>query len=337
MKKSTRPNINTISNITGYSKATVSNALNKRRGVKRETSERIFEVAKELGYINQLECNKIRFIVYRLPGSDFAESPVLPMAMKGAERVCMEAGFEVAVNYLDMSANSYQQDLNVLLNDRTHGIVIMGSEVEESEIAKFKEARLPLVLIDYWSDDSDLECIITNAKDSLRQIVEYLVEMGHTKVGYIRSQLRSFPLRDREEALRFYLDKAGYPLLERYICDVGVSSHEAYKSMKKWLEKNTELPTVFFADNDFMAMGAIRAMKDIGIRLPEDVSVVGFDDVSLSELITPRLTTIHVEMERFGELAAQKIISIVQNPSRPKSKEVVSTYFVKRESVADKR
>lgn len=336
MKKSTRPNINTISDITGYSKATVSNALNKRRGVKRETSERIFEVAKELGYINQFECNKIRFVVYRLPGSDFAESPVLPMAMKGAERVCAKAGFEVAVNYLDMSANSYQQDLDALLNDRTHGIVIMGSEVEESEIVKFKESGLPLVLIDYWSDDSSLECIITNAKDSLRQIVEYLVKMGHTKIGYIRSRLRSFPLRDREEALRFYLDQAGCPLLDQYVCDVGVSSHEAYKSMKTWLEKNPELPTAFFADNDFMAMGAIRAMKDVDIKLPEEVSIIGFDDVSLGELITPRLTTIHVEMEWLGELAAQKIISIVQNPSRPKSKEVVSTYFVERESVADK-
>lgn len=336
MRKSTRPNINTISDITGYSKATVSNALNRKRGVKPETSERIFEVAKELGYINQLECNKIRFIVYRLPGSDFAESPVLPMAIKGAERVCEKAGFEVAVNYLDVSANSYQQDLEALLNDRTHGIVIMGSEVEESEIQKFKESNLPLVLIGYWSDDMDLECLITNARDSVRKIVEYLNQKGHTKIGYIRSNLRSYPLRDREEALRFYLDKAGCPLQEQYVCDVGISTNGAYESMRKWLEKKPELPTAFFADNDFMAMGAIRAMKEAGILLPEEVSIIGFDDVPLGELITPRLTTIHVEMELMGELAAKKIISIVQDPSRPKSKEVVSTSFVERDSVADR-
>ena len=77
-------------------------------------------------------------------------------------------------------------------------------------------------------------------------------------------------------------------------------------------------------------------MKEAGILLPEEVSIIGFDDVPLGELITPRLTTIHVEMELMGELAAKKIISIVQDPSRPKSKEVVSTSFVERDSVADR-
>ena len=123
---------------------------------------------------------------------------------------------------------------------------------------------------------------------------------------------------------------------QQYVCDVGISTNGAYESMRKWLEKKPELPTAFFADNDFMAMGAIRAMKEAGILLPEEVSIIGFDDVPLGELITPRLTTIHVEMELMGELAAKKIISIVQDPSRPKSKEVVSTSFVERDSVADR-
>lgn len=335
MRGSTKPNIKTISDITGFSLATVSNALNKRRGVKKETAERIFEVAKELGYIHQYECNKIRFVVYRLPGSDYAESPALPMAMRGAEKISAEAGFELAVSYLDMSANSYPQDLNALLNDRTHGIVIMGSEVVESEIEKFKMANLPLVLIGYWSDDMELECLINNGKDSVRQIVKYLMEKGHTRIGYLRSNLRSYPFREREMALRANLDKCGQPLLDKYICNVGVSTEGSYESVQKWLSTKPELPTAFFADNDFMAMGAIRAMKEVGIRLPEDVSIVGFDDAPVGELITPRLTTIHVEMELLGERATQKIISAIRNPSRPKSKEVVSSYFVERDSVLD--
>lgn len=335
MKPTTKPNIQMISDITGFSPATISNALNNRRGVKKETSERIFGVAKELGYINQAGFDKIRFVVYRLPGSDFAESPVLPMALRGAERACIRAGFEVAVNYYDITSNSYQQELDALLNDRTQGIVIMGSELVESEIDKFKASNLPLVFIDYWSDDMDLECLVNNARDSVGRIVEYLLKKGHTKIGYIRSQLRSYPFREREEALRASLEKAGHPLEEKYVCPVGVSTNSSYASMQGWLATGPELPTAFFADNDFMAMGAMRAMKEAGIRLPEDVSLIGFDNVPISELVTPSLTTVHVEMELLGEIAAQKIISIIQNPSRPKSKEVVATSFVERDSVAD--
>jgi len=328
-----KPSVKTISEITGFSPATVSNALNNKRGVKKETSGKIFDVAKQLGYINSLDANRIRFIIYRQPGSDFTESPSLPRVVRGAKSVCDEAGFEIAITYLNIRSISYRQELDDILNDRTHGVIIMGSEVEESEIDKFKEANLPLVLIDYWSNDMELECLINNGKDSVRRIVEYLSGKGHIKIGYLRAEIRSYPFREREESLRENLIKAGCPLSEKYICNVGVCTDSSYESVKQWLAANPELPTAFFADNDIIAMGAIRAMKEAGISLPKDVSIIGFDDIPMSELITPRLTTIRVNMELLGEIAANKIISTIKDPFRPKSKIMLATAFVERDSV----
>ena len=328
-----KPSVKAIGKLTGFSPATVSNALNNKRGVKKETSCRIFEVAKQLGYINSFDANRIRFIIYRLPGSDFTESPTLPRVIRGAKNVCDKAGFEIAVTYLNIRSISYKHELDDILKDRAHGVVIMGSEVEESEIDKFKEANLPLVLIDFWSSDMELECLVNNGKDSVRQIVEYLLRKGHTKIGYLRAEIRSYPFREREQSLRENLLKSGFPLSEKYICTVGVCTDSSYESMKQWLAANPELPTAFFADNDIIAMGTIRAMKEAGIRLPKDVSIVGFDDIPMSELITPRLTTIRTNTELLGEIAADKIISAIKDPFRAKSKIILATTFVERDSV----
>ena len=334
---STKPNIKTISTLTGFSTATISNALNGKRGVKHETMEKILSVAKEIGYVNQSDTNKLRFIVFRVPGGKFAESPVLASAMQGAEKVCSRHGFEVSVIYLDTNSIHYHQELDGILNDRSHGIVIMGSEAVESEIMKFKESNLPLVLIDYWLDDMDIECVINNGKDSIKRIVDYLIGKGHKEIGYFRAKLRAYPFRERGDALEENLNRHGISLKEKYICDIGWSYESSYESVREWLEGKPGLPTAFFADNDFMAMGAIRAMQEMGIRIPEDVSIVGFDNVAMSDVIIPKLTTIQIEPELLGEIAAEKIISAVKDPFRIKSKVVVATSFVERDSVATPR
>lgn len=166
-------------------------------------------------------------------------------------------------------------------------------------------------------------------------MVEHLVQKGHTEIGYIQGDSRIFPFKEREKSLRNSLARHGIPLQDKYVFTVALSIEESYNSMLKLLESDPELPTAFFVDNDVMAVGCMQVMKAKGIRLPEDVSLVSYDDIPMSSIITPRLSTIHTEMEAMGRLAAQKIITLAEDPQRPKSSAIFSTRFVERDSVCD--
>lgn len=335
MKETGKVNIRTISKITGFSPATVSNALNYKRGVKKETSLRIFEVAKDLGYVVNSQINKVRFVIFRKAGSVIEDNPFFSKVMRGAEEMGHQYGFETSVTYLDMRLSTYQDDLARLLADKTCGFVMLGSELEESELPHFMKSGAPLVFLDFWHDDMNCEYIINNNTESVQLLVEHLVEKGHRKIGYIQGDLRMFPFRERERSLRRSLSRHGIPLQDKYIFTVALSMEDSYNSMMRLLDEGLELPTAFFVDNDVMAVGCMQAMKAKGIRLPEDVSLVSYDDIPMSNIITPRLSTIHTEMEALGRLAAQKIITLAEDPQRPKSSTVFSTAFIERDSVYD--
>lgn len=328
-------NIRTISEMTGFSPATVSNALNHKPGVKRQTSDEIFRVAKELGYINSAALNKLRVVVYRKPESVIIDNPFFSKLLTGAEQTCRENGFEVLVTYLDPRLSTYEHELAAVLEDHSCGIVMLGSELDEKELPRFKASGLPLVFIDYWDEDMETECILNNSRESVRRLTEYLLQKGHRQIGHIRSKMSAYPFHQREAALVKTLAAHGAPLDPRFIFDVQSSMDGAYLDMARLLAQKPTLPTAFFADNDVIALGAMRAMREAGLCLPEDVSIVGFDDVPMGEISAPRLTTVHVQQAYLGRLAAMKIIESSQDPMRSKSSILVATSFVERDSVRD--
>jgi LacI family transcriptional regulator/LacI family purine nucleotide synthesis repressor len=326
-----------ISRKTGFSPATVSNALNHKRGVSKETAEIILRVANEMGYQRQGHLNRIQFVMARKSGRVLDESFFHPVVIEGIEREARQ--HDLPTNYvtLDLDNPASVAQIKDMCDDPTGAIILLGTEMWEEDYRPFLNANAPLVVIDGWCSHHFLESIVISNETSAMRAVRYLIDHGHTKIGYLHGnpQIRNFPLRYRGYVSA--MEEAGLPVDERFQTNVGTTLSTALSDMNSWLDGNPELPTAFFADNDVLAVGAAGALTRHGIRVPEDVSLIGFDDLSFAAISAPPLTTIRVPKQEMGELAVRRVIAQTTNDAPFTCVTHVSTAFVERDSVTDRR
>lgn len=327
--------INQISEITGFSKATISNALNHKKGVNKETATEIFRVAKELGYINEESIRKIKFVIYKRNGLIIEDTPFFPLMIGGFEKECRASGFEMVVCNLDKRDDDYEEQVKWLLNDMTSAVVLLGTELMEEDLEIYKSAKCPFLLLDYWSDEMSFNGILINNSDSARMATEYLIGKGHKKIGYLRGNYRIKAFRSRFVGYSVAMNKKNLPIDSNFTVTLSTTMNGAYKDMIEYLKTNPSLPTAYFADNDMVALGAMKALQEAGHRIPEDISIIGFDDLPFSEIASPRLTTLRVPKQEMGQAAVRRIIEMIHEKSNIKFKIQVCTSFVERDSVRE--
>lgn len=332
-----KASIKQISELTGFSPATISNALNHKKGVNRKTAETIFRVAKEIGYISENKISKIKLVIYKRNGLIIDDSPFFSVLLKGVESECRASGYEMVMCNLDRNDPDYKEQVNAILNDTSSAVILLGTELLDDEFPLFMNPSCPMVLLDCWSSNFPLNAVLINNADSVGNAVEYLVRRGHEEIGYLRGRFRIKAFTSRSAGYSRALSKHNLPLNNKYIFTVDTTMDGAYRDMKGYLEKRAKMPTAFFADDDMIALGCIKAFQEFGYRVPEDISVIGFDDLPFCEISSPRLTTIKVYKYEMGQLAVRKVIELMKNHSQINTKIQVCTEFVERDSVADLR
>ena len=201
----------------------------------------------------------------------------------------------------------------------------------------FANAAAHLIVLDGWSDRQYFDAVVIANTDSVLRAVDYLIEKGHKQIGYLAGDLRIRNFKDRERGYRQALEDADLEANPTWRVTLGTTLEGAYRDMGAWLDSvsRDDLPTAFFAENDVLAVGAMRALNEHGIRVPEDVSIIGFDDLSLGAFSNPPLTTVHVPKHEVGEIAVRRLVGNIRNPKSYTCKTAVSTYFVERQSVRE--
>ena len=329
-----KASIKQISQMTGFSPATVSNALNRKRGVNRETSEKIFRTAEELGYQPEKVITKIKFVTYRKNGLIIDNNQFFPSMIEGVERQAKDLGYETIFSRLDYEDDSFEDRLKEVLEDTSSLMILLGAEMLEEDYLLFKGYKGHIVLLDGWSEDMGFDAVMINNTDSVCHAMEYLVEKGHKEIGYLRGNYRIKAFRYREYGYIRVLEKHGLPIREEYQVTIGTQLESAYEDMKRYLESSPKLATAYFADNDIIAIGAMRALQEKGVRIPEDVSIIGFDDIPFSVVPHPELTTIHVFKQDMGETAVRRALDYIRYPGRrEKMKIQICTKYIERGSV----
>lgn len=321
--------------MTGFSPATVSNALNHKKGVNKETAEEILKVANEVGYTNETKISRIKFVIYRRNGSIIDNSPFFTNLLEGVEMECREFGYEMMICNLDRRSDYFEQRVDELLNDKTTAVIMLGTEALDEDFKRFKDAKCPLVILDSWSTNMNFNGILINNSDSAKNAVDYLVKKGHREIGYLKGKFRIKAFTARATGYSRGLYKHGINMNEQYIVSLNTTMDGAYKDMLTYLNQKPKLPTAFFADNDMIALGAMKALIEKGYRIPEDISLIGFDDLSSSEISTPRLTTIKVFKQEMGQLAVRRLLDVIKDGNGIKSKIQICTEFIERDSVKD--
>ena len=304
--------IRDLSKITGFSPATISNALNHKKGVNRETAEEIFRVARETGYLNANAVTKIRLLIFKKNGQIIEDTPFFQSLIEGFEEECHRLGYEMVISRADQREADYENQVKELLHEQGSAVVVLATEMMDGDLEPFRNAPCPLILLDHWSESMEFNAVLINNADAARMMTEHLLNYGHKEIGYLKGSFSIKGFRSRYVGFLTALRKKKIPYREEYTVTLGTSLNDAYQDMLKYLEKNPVLPTAYFADNDMIALGAMKALQEKGYRIPEDVSIVGFDDLPFSEISSPGLTTLRVPNREMGKMAVRRAAELIE-------------------------
>jgi LacI family transcriptional regulator len=204
--------------------------------------------------------------------------------------------------------------------------------MERSDLAPFLSCGIPFVLVDNYFEDLTLNCVMINNIQGAFLATEYLIRHSHSQPGYLRSSYSITGFDERSDGFFKAIRKNGMSTSQSIVHYLAPSAEGAYADMKELLNHQEPLADCYFADNDQIAAGAIRALQEAGYRIPQDISVIGFDDMPLCTYLNPPLTTIHVPKQYMGEMAVKRLAEIIVHPSASPVKIEIATSLLKRKS-----
>ena len=336
--------ISDIAKQATVSNATVSLVLNEKPGVGQETRERVLQIAEQLGYKKPgsegptPSTGTIRFLKIARHGHTVNRDHTVFIAdyIDGLTYEAKVHGLKIEI--LSYNSTPIEEIVGALLRDsQIQGAVVLGTELSREDVMAFRELSMPIVFLDTFIDFIPFDFVDMNNLDSVYRIVEYLFSRGHRDIGMVRSSVetRNFQLRyigflQTMEALHF-------PVREEYIFDCDSTFDGAYRDMRailqKMLRSDTNLPSALFCTNDIIASGVLKALREEGYRIPDDISIIGFDDLPSSAVVEPPLTTIAVSKQEIGKAAVDRLVHRIANPDSPAVKVVVGGILIERESV----
>lgn len=291
------------------SPSAVSLALNGKPGVSDSTRELVLAEAERLGYTRQkvttAGSQNIRFVIFLGDQREIIqETTFYSYILQGIEKYAKRFGYNVLVSYYRTDEDPTLQ-LNAISADVT-GLIILGTAIERSRIDELRplfDLNLPVVMVDNYIESLGIDCVVTDNYRGSYNATKYLLAKGYTDLGYLRSKSKIDNFRRRQEGFLNACKEVLSGQDDTAIIDVGISSQKAYDDMNAWIESGNKPPRALLADNDVIAAACTRALKAHGYRIPEDVAVIGFDNMPLCTMVEPPLTAIDVNKEMIGKTA----------------------------------
>lgn len=320
------------------SEAAISMALNNKPGVSIATRKLVMETAERYGYDftriagHRNPGGSIYFVIYRRHGAIVTDTPFFSQLSEGIQETCKAEGYKLNIRYLYGNEDIENQIEDIRYSDCI-GVILLGTEMRQEDFRPFSRLTLPLVLLDVYFDSVRHDCILINNVQGAFLAADYLISRTKRQPGYLCS---SYPISNFEErADGFYkaVRSHGMSPSKSIVHRLTPSMEGACADMSAILSQNEETARCYFADNDLIALGAMKAFQNAGFKIPEDIAVIGFDNLPVSNYIEPSLTTINVPKQYMGEKAAMRLIEILHAKSFVPIKIEIGTNLVIRRSV----
>ena len=317
------------------SPAAVSMALNDKPGVSTATRKRIKVAAEKYGYdFSRIQSKRtkhgvIYFIIYKKSGAVVDDTPFFLKLSEGIQSACAQEGYRLRTQYLHES-DFCPRDLDELHASDCMGIILLGTEMMEEDLKPFLTLPPSLVLLDNYFDTVPCDAVLINNEQGAYLAARHLIRTCRAHPGHLRSSFSINNFLERANGFKKAVRAHGMSFSQSIIHELTPSMSGAYADMKEILERGEPIARCYFADNDLIAAGAIKALREAGRRIPEDVAIVGFDNIPISQILD--LTTINVPKEYMGELAAQRLFERIRTPGLPAVKLAVTTDLIDRYS-----
>ena len=333
-----RPKSEDVAALAGVSRTTVSFVLNDRPGahISSTTRERVLAAAASLGYQPHAAARGLAAgrthtlgLVLRQSAEQVAEDALLAETLRGLSDAARAEGYRVLVEPIAPSDGLYS---GLIRSKRTDGLVVSGPRTDDREIRSLSSSHAAVV-IQGTLDGVDLPSVDVDNAGAARRAVEHLIGLGHRDIGLItNAPLAYTAAADRLAGYRAALAAASLPVAEADIAEAAFDAASGRRAMAALLSASTRLTAVFVA-SDVVALGAIAAIREAGLRVPGDISVVGFDDIPLAAYFDPPLTTVHVPAYDLGRTAGMALLDRIQGRDSS-GRTVLPTDLVIRSSTA---
>ncbi|EGR1307002.1 substrate-binding domain-containing protein [Vibrio cholerae] len=305
-----------IARLAGVSTSTVSHVINKSRFVSDEIAERVNNAAQQLNYApsalaRSLKMNRTKTIGMLVTTST---NPFFGEVVKGVERSCYHQGYNLILCNTEGDNQRMKASINTLLQKRVDGLLLMCSTLEGERLDVFdRYPDIPIVVMDWGPILFASDKIQDNSLQGGYMAAKHLIECGHKEIGCITGPLIRHQAQMRYEGYKRALAEAGIAINPDWIVESDFECEGGYQAFEKLYQRG-KLPSALFVSNDMMAMGVIQAASQRGLRVPDDLSLIGYDDVHIAKFMTPALTTIHQPKYRLGKAAIDTLLYRLENP-----------------------
>lgn len=329
-----------LAKMLNLSEAAVSMALNGKTGVSTQTRSRVLEAASNYGYDftkiknAKKKSGSINYIIYRKDGAilKIQHTPFFNSLSESIEEHTKELGYPLVTITIN-DENEVSEQLRRLITPDCVGIILLGTEMHKEDFFPFAYIPQPIVVLDTSFHSVKMDCILMNNKHGAYDATRYLIKKRQSQPGYLRSSYSMHNFDARAEGFKKAVRDAGLSTSNSITHFLAPSMEGAYADMVELLKSGVTLADCYFADNDLIAAGAMRAFKEFGHRIPEDIGIVGFDNTSICTYIDPPLTSINVPIHYMGQTAVNRLVEVIHAKNYRPVTIKVSTNLIIRKSV----
>ncbi len=327
------PTIREVAKKAGVSSTSVSHVLNNTRFVSEDVRERVNAAKRELNYrpnalARSLRRGETHTLGLILPDS---ANPFFAEVGHAIESAAFALGYSVILCNTENDENKERLYTEVLENKQLDGIIFVGAGENREAISEIIQNGLPLVVVDRNMGSLELDTVTTENYQGGLLATQHLLSLGHQIIGCITGPSNITPSAERVTGYRAALQQAEIGVVESLLTRGDFHAPSGYSAAMLLLQQ-TPRPTAIFVCNDMMAIGAMRAAAQLGLRVPEDIAIVGFDDIQLASYTNPSLTTVAQPKQEIGQLAVKLLFERMSDPSLPPRHTILSTQLIIRES-----
>jgi LacI family transcriptional regulator len=322
----------------GVSPAAVSMALNNKPGVSTATRARIVRAAEAAGYDFSRQSAKtaghgdICCVIYRANNAILNYSPIFTELTDGIEQGCRDNGYHLRTLQLYEQTDDFARIAEELRGSGCSGIILLGTEISSEVCRKFLHLNIPMVLLDSYFETIDCSSILINNAQGAYLATNYLIDNYHCQPGHLKSSYSIQNFFERDVGFKRAVREHGMSVGNSVIHELSPTIEGAMRDMLDLIDTHAALAGSYFADNDLIAIGVIKALQARHIRVPEDIPVIGFDNIREGQIVEPALTTIDIPRLFMGQTAVRQLIRQISYPVPHTVKTEISTSIVSRDS-----
>lgn len=333
-KKKRRVTINDVARASGVSCSTVSRVLSGYEFVRETTRSRVMEAVEHLGFVANLQARSLasgrsQIIGLLVPNLD---NSYVGTIAQGIDQELAHANYDLMLYTSHRHPGKESFYVSAIANGLTEGLLLVAPLVPTTYLDVLREQDFPYILIDQADIAENSNVVEATNRQGAYEATRYLCQLGHTRIAFITGALTIRSAVDRLEGYKAALIDCDIPVREALIIGGDYQQRTAYEATQSLLQDVSPSPTAIFASNDLSAFGAMDAVREYGLRIPEDISIIGFDDIPQASLVYPKLTTVRQPLAQMGQVAVKMLLERIENQSRPPQRVALATQLVIRDS-----